>query len=214
VVSFYISRNTKVQSTIKIGGYDSLAVVEGQPIKKVKSMHANFPGIQLYDIVASSNVVRPSDQARYLVFEPQFPYMYVPLEDFKHWMITISRTFPDIICNYSPKGTCYFSTACENVAMQDHLIKFYVGDSEQQTEFLEFKMGDTLVSGSLVGDTHNTCYMGVFKSEEQEQNIWYMGTMFMSSYYVTLNYTDSIENGDDYVVVGFGKKNPISLVFQ
>jgi hypothetical protein len=71
-----------------------------------------------------------------------------------------------------------------------------------------------MVSGSLVGDTHNTCYLPVFKSEQTDQNIWYMGTLFMSNYYVVFDYSTSVFNATDYAKVGFAPKNPVSLVFE
>lgn len=105
--AFYISRNMKIQSSIKFGGMDQSAIQQNYDLRWVNSVNADTPSFGLYTVVAQSNVVR-MDADRYLLMEPQFPFMYVPMEDFKEWMITISRTFPDVICNYSPRGVCYW----------------------------------------------------------------------------------------------------------
>ena len=109
-------------------------------------------------------------------------------------MIMISKAFPNAICNLSPKGTCYFLTPCDQVSMQETEIEFFIGDAQTQSSSLKFQLKDILISGTLVGDSHSTCYLPVFKSERSAQDVWLMGTMFMSKYYVVLDYSPSVLN--------------------
>ena len=53
----------------------------------------------------------------YAIFEPAFPYVYMPVGDYIRWMKTISTQYKDKQINCNPlSGTkCYFANSCDHV---------------------------------------------------------------------------------------------------
>ena len=57
---------------------------------------------------------------------------------------------------------------------------------------------DMFISGQELGDTSNTCYLAVFKSQTLQTNTWYVGNVFMRDYYVVYDLTPR-ERGQTYI---------------
>ena len=70
MISFYVSKNYKVQSSIKFGSYDRQAILDEGEIPWTKSINAAFPALRLYKVVAGSDLMKQTTQDRYLEFEP------------------------------------------------------------------------------------------------------------------------------------------------
>ena len=67
------------------------------------------------------------------------------------------------------------------------------------------------VDGSLVGDP-GSCYYGVFKSLIADQKTWIVGTMLMKEYYTIFDMSPYDEFNQDYIQIGFARKNPMNVV--
>ena len=75
------------------------------------------------------------------------------------------------------RGTCHFEESCDAVkqyTMVDNTFQF--GDNEQGSVFtIRVPFEKLLIPGNELGDTRFTCYIGVFRSTEIDQDTWYIG---------------------------------------
>ena len=53
----------------------------------------------------------------YAIFEPAFPYVYLPDKDYIKWQGLIASYYKgkQIHCNFKPRATCYFDHTCNHV---------------------------------------------------------------------------------------------------
>lgn len=63
-----------------------------------------------------------------------------------------------------------------------------------------------LVDGPEVGESRDKCYLGIFKSEEIDQDIWYFGNQAMEEYYAVFDLSPADERGKDYIQFGIAHK--------
>lgn len=66
-----------------------------------------------------------------------------------------------------------------------------------------------LIPGNKLGDTINTCYIGIFKSSEIKQDTWYIGNVVMKDYYAVFDLTpadDEAGGKADFIQFGIGMK--------
>lgn len=70
----------------------------------------------------------------YIVYDPQFPYLYLPEKDFLTYLGLASRFYSnrDLNCNYSHRGSCFFDAPCSTVASEYTKTNLYLslGDNE------------------------------------------------------------------------------------
>jgi hypothetical protein len=67
------------------------------------------------------------DSARFVLIEPQLPYLYLPENDFKIVANKLAGIYEDIICSYSTKHVCYFNKQCRNVKDQGETMVMNLG---------------------------------------------------------------------------------------
>ena len=58
------------------------------------------------------------------------------------------------------------------------------------------------ISGSELGDSPDTCYLAVFKSQTKQTETWQLGNVFMRDYYVVYDMSPKDTLGDTFIQVG------------
>jgi hypothetical protein len=72
-----------------------------------------------------------------------------------------------------------------------------------------------MVTGDLVGANYDLCFIPIFLSTATQNDIWYLGNLFMNNYYVVFDQTPPIyDSGADYLKIGLAPQTPKSLVYQ
>jgi len=211
-VSFFTTVNPKLQSSIKLGGWDQSAIMDGENLTMVKTEGVDKWLIAIQGTTVGATVVDMSDISRSLMIEPQLPYMYLPPDDFKKWAQMLSLIYSDVICNTNTKGTCYFNKNCNHVVDHNYNINLSVGPVGEAFE-IDVKLRQLMISGNLVGDSSDSCYIPIFKSENTEKDVWYLGNLFMNNYYMVFDQTPA-DRGEDYLQIGFAKQTLHNLVYE
>ena len=141
----------------------------------------------------------------YAIFEPAFPYVYMPVGDYMRWMTTISTQYKDKQINCNPlSGTkCYFANSCDHVRnfVQMKPQKFELGDSNTGSFTVTMDLSKLLIPGQNVGGKIGQCYIGMFSSKSIEMDTWYIGNIVMEEYYVVYDATPA-EQGQDWIQLG------------
>lgn len=61
---------------------------------------------------------------------------------------------------------------------------------------------------------NNTCVLPVFKSNAENQNRLFFGSIYLSYFYTVLDQTPIQEKGLDYIQIGIGPRNPHVVDYQ
>ena len=114
--SIFTKNSASSHSTIKFGGYDDDGLAKNRQLTILKTIDATTwavwgEDIQLGDLSLSKKI---KGYKRRVIFEPQFPYMHIPHEDFASISGIIATIYKDspVHCK-SKTGECYFSQRCE-----------------------------------------------------------------------------------------------------
>lgn len=93
-------------------------------------------------------------------------------------------------------------------------IGFRVSDATGIANIYKLPIPRTFyISGDVLGDSVNTCYMPVFESREND-NIVHMGNFFISYFYLVFDQSPSTEFGADHIQIGIAPRNPTPIVAQ
>ena len=146
----------------------------------------------------------------YAVFEPAFPYVYMPELDYLKWQGMVSTFYRDkqIHCNFLPRHTCYFDHSCNHVKnffeMMPQIFKFGDSTSTSIKYTISMDLSKLMIPGHHLGGTSNQCYFGIFSSKEIEQDTWYLGNIIMEDHYIVYDATPA-EQGESYVQMGIAR---------
>ena len=66
------------------------------------------------------------------------------------------------------------------------------------------KNENTFVPGTEVGGSPNQCYIPVFEDKHGDQDLWFLGNIFMKDFYTAFDMTPSDTYGKDYNHIGIG----------
>jgi hypothetical protein len=105
---------------------------------------------------------------RYVELDPMFPYMYIPDADFKIFADKVhsnyERWYQNNICD---DAKCKWNKPCDQLEGKNQMnLGIVISDFNTQHTYV-IKDNDLFISGSELGDTSDTCYLAVFKSQTQ-----------------------------------------------
>jgi hypothetical protein len=131
VASLFISK--KHESSLKFGSFDQAAIKPGESMALMKTRHKGSWSVRMHGFTTVNSYNLPLANAQtYAIFEPAFPYIYIPSADFLKWQGQVASFYKDkqIRCNNFPRGTCHFEHSCNHVrAFFDMRIQtFRLGD--------------------------------------------------------------------------------------
>lgn len=132
-------------------------------------------------------VIRTSRVRKYVLFNPELPFIYLPSDDFRAFSKPIKDKFGGEIECKDGVG-CYFSKNCDSVDKKNFNI--YVHLTSPKSDFVDwpFKISgkNLFIKGTEIGATEtggdsNKCYIGVFPYENSfpRQDLWYLGSLAM-----------------------------------
>jgi hypothetical protein len=76
--------------------------------------------------------------------------------------INIKYIHQGVVCN-TGSLTCKFNKPCEDVVpVADAILYFSISDTVSPWIEIELALNDMFIPGLEVGDTANTCYIGIF----------------------------------------------------
>ena len=211
VVSLWTEFSEGNSSIIKLGSWDEHGVEDGKELSIIRTPTKYSWLFKIKSSTYSGKDIIPEGQSRLVNFDPQLPYIYIPQPDFRNFMSIVSSMFPDqVIC----KDThCYFVNRCAHVTeqWQDFTIQIY--DSINTSPEFKIPEQDMLVSGETFADEVDTCYIGIFPNGNSKiLQSWYVGNLFMKSYYMVYDLSTFDEHGEDYLQIGIGPKNPNNML--
>ena len=111
-----------------------------------------------------------------MVLAPDVPYIYVPENNFIEIAKVAALGYFDqgIECS-NLKNHCKFYKPCENVITKDsdtlniNLVDHPRYGMDPARTSISMKHKDLLVPGEQLGDSNDTCYLGVFKSSMSQK---------------------------------------------
>ena len=68
---------------------------------------------------------------------------------------------------------------------------------------MEVLTDDMFIPGSQVGYTDSRCYLPIFQNLHGDQDIWYLGNIFMKKYYTVFDMSP-FEQNLNYLHLGIG----------
>jgi hypothetical protein len=90
-------------------------------------------------------------------------------------------------------------------------MKFSINGKDSSSQFI-IDQKELLISGKYLGENDNTCFIAIFRSIGFEDNeSWYVGSLFLLDHYVYFDMTPADEHGQDYLQIGIA---PINKVFN
>lgn len=124
----------------------------------------------------------------YLMIEPAYPFIYIPLDDFKLFKLEFFTEVLCLDCEFFDDRIKVDSQDCSPTTAADQHIKgkftFTVDDVDGIARNFEFEIEELFVNGSAVFDEPNTCYIGVFPNTNAKNTAYtYAGTVFLKKYY-------------------------------
>lgn len=88
-------------SHIKFGGYDPLAIKDGESLQLMKTRNTRTWAVELVDTIMFDQTFEFESNPTYFIYEPQLPYIYLPEDDFLTFQGHASTFFSanEIHCN-------------------------------------------------------------------------------------------------------------------
>ena len=120
----------------------------------LKSANVDTWAVRFYQLEVNSLIWKMPQKTRYMLIEPQLPYLYIPGPDFLDWMGNLAKLYPNVHCNFN-KGTCMFLESCETVHKKASYVKFIIGDTVKDTFDIIIRLEATFTSGEAFGDSKN-----------------------------------------------------------
>lgn len=75
------------------------------------------------------------------------------------------------------------------------------------------KETDILVKGSVMKDSDEKCYLGIFRNNLLSVgSSWYLGGIFMKNYYVVYDMSTVDEKTGEYLQIGLAPRNPVNNI--
>jgi hypothetical protein len=207
-VSSHVGGNTT--SHIKFGSYDPQAIKSGESLQLMKTRGIDSWSVELTGASMIDATFQFERTPTYVIYEPQLPYIYLPEDDFLTFQ-GLAATFyslRDLHCNNRQRGTCHFDTSCDTVRNDYTLVDtiLHLGDSDGAAYEMVIPFDKLLVPGNELGDTRHTCYIGIFRSREIDEDTWYIGNQAMGDHYAVFDLTPADEEGKDYIQFGIAQK--------
>lgn len=117
----------------------------------------------------------------------------------------MSSEYSHIVCHFTG-GFCKINTPCAN---ETDFLNWEINIAvEDGTRILPIKIkdkdGDLLINGTDVGDLNVTCYLPIFRAQV-DQDVWYLGGLFLEQYFVVFDATPKDEYFRDYMQVGLAR---------
>jgi len=214
IVSFFTTVNPYLDCSIKFGGWDESAIAKGDALKTVNTRSVDSWKIALNTAVVGERRINLSDKERSVIIEPQLPYMYLPTSDFKEWTRILAEIYPNVVCNTNIQGACSFKKACSSVEDHGYGIKLMIGPSDAEYE-VDIPLRDLMITGNLVGASDDSCYIPIFQSVNTEDDVWYLGNLFMNNYYVVYDQSPALgDHPQDHLRVGLAKQTTEQLSYE
>ena len=202
--------NGNKRSSIKFGSYDNQAIQENLQMMRTKDKSTWAVQLTGASMIGADLTLQHS--TTYIIYDPQFPYLYLPERDFMTYLQKTSNFYAgkNINCNFAHRGSCYFNDACNDVISGDyvkHNIELSIGDAFQGRAYtISVPFEKLLVRGDHIGESYKYCYIGVFKSAQIEKDTWHMGNAIMDDYYAVFDLTPADERNENYIQFGIAKK--------
>jgi hypothetical protein len=84
----------------------------------MKTKYKGSWAVRLWDFTTiNSMTLQFRTQSTFAIFEPAFPYIYLPEKDFLSWQGAVATYYKKqgVRCNNLPRGYCYFEHTCNHV---------------------------------------------------------------------------------------------------
>ncbi len=105
-----------------------------QHFKSFKTGHSINMGARLLLLRIDKTIIRTSSYVKYVLFNPEMPYLHLPVDDFRAFTKPIKAKFGgDIQCNDNHR--CYFSKNWDFIDKKDFNI--YVHLTTPKTDFVD-----------------------------------------------------------------------------
>mmetsp|Transcript_8602 Transcript_8602/g.14529 ORF Transcript_8602/g.14529 Transcript_8602/m.14529 type:complete len:242 (+) Transcript_8602:551-1276(+) len=212
IISVYTDSRSSVNSLLKIGGWDQVAIKDGAKLEMFRTNNNGnwMLGVESYQFNKMDLV--DSTQTRYVFLEPQLPFIYIPDSDFKTFRTVMKNSYPNIECDTS-KNYCRFLEKCEDVRTADQDFDLVIKDVTGKTVNYQINEQDMLIPGSTLKESDNTCYIAIFNSAvKNSDNSLYLGDIFFNKFYVVFDMTPYDERNEKYIQIGLAEKNPINNI--
>ncbi len=210
--SFYIQPLSGNFSSIKFGSYDEQGIAPGSSMSMYKTIDKTTWKINGKEFQANGHDLT-SHQDRKVLFDMQLPYLYLPEYDFTSLQIAMAQFNLNIICS-SSKNYCKFEQQCSDVNFATWYLKFSLFDDVTGNTYSIPVTKNYMISGDQLGDSANTCYLPVFKSDQGAQDTWFVGNLFLNYFYIVFDMSPFDEQAKDYIQVGVAPINPSNLIGQ
>lgn len=86
----------------------------------MKTRDTNTWAVRLHNAIMIDSYFEFENMHTYIVYDPQFPYLYLPERDFLTYLTKASHFYSDrdLNCNYAHRGSCFFDDSCATVKIQ------------------------------------------------------------------------------------------------
>ena len=215
--SIYTKPDDPTVSTIKFGGYDKGGLKENTALTVLRTISEQTWAVKGQYFYLGSRTMKTYGDKRFVLFEPQLPYLYIPSTDFISFLEIMSREYSALRFHcVNRQGVCYTKNSCGNVKniVRDNgynmNIKIKIYDSVNSVYTVDIDGDSMWVDGNLIGLTANTdelCAFAIFQSDGLDQEHWFIGNQFLKEQYVVYDMTPYVEGKESYLNFGIGPKN-------
>lgn len=210
--SFYTQPKVGNFSSIKFGSYDEQGIAPGSQLSMYKTVDLTQWSVMAKDLQANGHDLTKHVD-RKILFDMQLPYLYLPEYDYTSLQIAMAQFNLNLICS-SSKNYCKFEQSCTTVSFNTWYLKFSLYDDVTGNTYSIPVTKNYMIPGSQLGDTDDTCYLPVFRSDQTAQDTWYVGNLFMNYFYMVFDMSPYDEKNMTYIQVGVAPINPANLIGQ
>jgi len=219
-ISFDLRSEMGRSSYVKFGGYDKFAFKNQRQddMKLLKTRNIETWSLPLLKMTDSTNHMEIDfkDAIKYVDLDPSVRYIYIPANHVAAATEPILKSLhlpAEVETDCTATSVCLVTKSCQTLIdmNKDKVFHLYFADDEGHDQRFTVPIWRYLIDPKALGYKKamydDKCMLGIFISNNNQQDHIIIGSEFFREHYVMYDMTPHADHDQDYIQVGIAERN-------